>query len=234
MRRLWRFAPKAVRQSLLLTLLAVPNSALADDTIHAPPRSASLTWDGVNHSYLYATVSYRDVVNADIKAKLTRGLPTTIVFTANLSRVGSDVPAASTVQSCRITWHVWEEAYRLEIIRAGASTSLTWTTTTEGVLRRCAEARRLLVATRDQVPVGVPLVLHVRVDVNPIGDDLLQKIKRWVSRPAGSGSSAPGDALFGTFTGFFMQRIGEAERVLIFTTRPAVPTVASQSSKSSP
>ena len=88
MRRVWRVAPRAVRRSLSLALLAVSSSALADDAIHAPPRSASLTWDGVNHSYLYATVSYRDVVSADIKAKLTRGLPTTIVFTANLRSDG--------------------------------------------------------------------------------------------------------------------------------------------------
>jgi hypothetical protein len=73
-----------------------------------------------------------------------------------------------------------------------------------------------------------PLVLQAKVQVNPVSDDVLQKIKRWVSRPTGTSTAAPGDALFSTFTGLFLQRIAEAERVLIFSTKPTLPSINRQ------
>jgi hypothetical protein len=66
--------------------------------------------------------------------------------------------------------------------------------------------------------------MHAKVQVNPMSEDVLLKIKRWVSRPTGTSTAAPGDALFSTFTGLFLQRIGEAEKVLLFSTRPTVPS----------
>ena len=95
----------------------------------------------------------------------------------------------------------------------------------EGVLRRCAEANRLLTGTRQQIPVNVPLYSLGQVQVNPVSNEVLAKIQRWVSRPTGTGTAAPGDALFSTFTGLFLQRIGRAERQVQFRTRAVVPTV---------
>jgi hypothetical protein len=171
------------------------------------------------------SVTFRDAVDTGIRQKLTRGLPTTIVMTASIHVVGGTSPVATTAQSCKIVWHVWEEAYRLEIHRPGERPQPTWTTTTEGVLRRCAEANRLLAGARDQIPLGRAIYAVGHVQVNPIGADVLAKIQRWVSRPSGTSTAAPGDALFSTFTGLFLQRIGQAERHVRFRTLSSVPAV---------
>jgi hypothetical protein len=102
-----------------------------------------------------------------------------------------------------------------------------WTTTLEGVLRRCAEASDLLVAHQSQLTPGVPVDLEGKVQVNPVSPLVLQKIKRWVSRPTGTSTAAPGDALFSTFTGLFLQRIGDAEHEVGFSTSLVVPSVRS-------
>jgi hypothetical protein len=145
-------------------------------------------------------------------------------------RASDTTPVATTVQSCKVTWHVWEEAYRIEVMDP-SGTQTRWTTTVEGVLRRCAEARELLAANRSQLEPGVRVFVRAKVQVNPVNPMLLEKIKRWVSRPTGTGTAAPGDALFGTFTGLFLQRIGEAERELDFVSPPVVPTVKPQPPK---
>src|SRR5690606_13826051 len=111
---------------------------------------------------LFGSVSYRDVVDQGVRRKLTRGLPTTIALTATLYRAGSEIPVATTAQTCKVTWHVWEEAYRIEMVRPGSSRT-RWTTTLEGVLRRCAEARSLLMATSQQIPVGAAVYLRGKV-----------------------------------------------------------------------
>ena len=203
-----------------------PTLALGDNESLGATREARLVWEGTGRERLLADLSFRDVIDGEIREKLSRGLPTTIVFTATLHRPGIAEALATTAQTCRVTWHVWEEAYRLEISRPGEIRPPTWTTTIEGVLRRCAEVHRLLTATRSQVVGDGPLVLQAKVQVNPVSEEVLQKIKRWVSRPAGTSTAAPGDALFSTFTGLFLQRIGDAERVLVFSTRPAIPTIS--------
>jgi hypothetical protein len=95
--------------------------------------------------------------------------------------------------------------------------------TLEGVLRRCAEVKRLLVATSRELPTGIAVSLRARLQVNPVSPEILDKIKMWVSRPARTGTAAPGDALFSTFTGLFMQRISDAERTLDIVTVETVP-----------
>jgi hypothetical protein len=205
--------------------LAAPAMARAQASKKPPPpgREAAFVWDP-DKRFLSVSVVFRDALDEALRTKLTRGLPTTIVFTAALYRVGADKPVATTVQSCRITWLVWDEVYKIEITRPDGSETLK-TVAVNGVLRRCAETKELLVGTRDQVPFGVPLVLQAKVQVNPVSPEVLQRLKRWVSRPTGTSTAAPGDALFSTFTGLFLQRIGEAERQLSFSTRPSTPKV---------
>lgn len=184
-------------------------------------RNALLEWD-TDRRLLYVGLVFRDLVDAGIQSKLSRGFPTTIVLTATVQRGGSTQVLSTTTQTCKVTWHVWEEMYHVEIVRPG-STRVNWTPTLEGVLKRCAEARRLLAGDATQIPLGVPLYVRGSIQVNPVSPQVLSKLRRWVMRPSSTGTAAPGDALFSTFTGLFLQRIGDAERDQKFVTRPAEP-----------
>jgi hypothetical protein len=208
-----------VSAGCLSAVLALSAAARAEDT-RLPVRIARIQWEDARFTQMSISVSFREVITPEIQAKLTRGLPTSILLTAGLYAKDSEDPVGTTVQTCRVTWHVWEEAYRVELNRATLPTATSWTTTIEGVMRRCGEARRLPIALGPRFRRTMVLSGRARVLVNPIGDDVLQKIKRWVSRPTGTNTSAPGDALFGAFTGFFMQHIGEAERIAVFETAP--------------
>jgi hypothetical protein len=213
--------------AVLLLATALPGAARADTPKPPPPRPVTFQWDAPKRN-LYVNLAFRDAVDAQIRDKLGRGLPTTIVFTGALFRPGAAQPVSTTAQTCRITWHVWDEVYLIEVVRPG-STRLERSLTLNGVLRRCAEvggstpARWLLAGTNEQVPFGVPLYLRGKVLVNPVSPEVLQKIRRWVSRPSGTGVAAPGDALFSTFTGLFLQRVGDAERELEILTSVQTP-----------
>jgi len=207
---------------LVLGLLcATTRPARAQEPEPPVVRSALLEWD-VDRRLLYLDMTFRDLVDSGIQSKLSRGFPTTLVLTATVQRDGSSEVLSTTTQTCRITWHVWEEAYHVEVVRPG-STRVSWTTTIEGVLKRCAEARRLLAGDSTQIPAGVPLWVRGSIQVNPVSPQVLSKLRRWVMRPSSTGTAVPGDALFSTFTGLFMQRIGDAERDQKFVTRPAEP-----------
>ena len=190
-----------------------------------PDRAVTLTIDA-SRRQLYASFTFRDAITPKVQAKLQRGLPTTVVMTGLLYASGQLEPVASTVQSCKTTWHVWEEMYRVELTRPneGGKVRRHWTPTLNGVLRRCAEANRLLVASGVTLPANVQLQLRATVQVNPLSKELLQKIQHWITLPARSATTNPGGALFGTFTRLFMARVGEAEHIVEFRTRLALPT----------
>jgi len=213
----------------LCVALALLVRPVAAQNQEPTPRDALFTWDEARR-YLYLGVSFRDAVDDSIRQKLRRGLPTTIVLTAAIYPVGGTQPLSTTAQSCKVTWHVWEEIYIVEVTRPNAS-RVEKTLTVNGVLRRCAEVQAtqtrglLLAGNAAQIPFGVPLFVKAKVQVNPMSPELLSKIKRWVSRPTGTATAAPGDALFSTFTGLFLQRIGEAERELDFSTKPVLPLI---------
>lgn len=204
--------------------LAVGPASAQQVEVSKTPREARFEWDPTRKD-LYASFAFRDVVDATVLRKLRLGLPTSIVLTGLLYAEGVERPLASTLQNCKITWHVWEEMYRIEIARPNQrAVARHWTPTVNGVLRRCAEADKLLVANVEQLPASAPaLVLKARVLVNPVSPELLAKIERWVTKPANTATASAGSVLFSTFTGLFMSRIGEAERVLEFGTAPASP-----------
>lgn len=214
----------------VLLLMLVPIAARAQARA-IPTRDVSFEWDA-EAKLLYLTAAFRDVVDPELQAKLSRGLPTTIVLTAAIYRVGAgaSTPLSTTAHTCKVTWHVWEEAYRVEITRPGGS-QVRWTTTVEGVLRRCADVRRLIAGTAQQIPLNTPLFCSAKVQVNPLSAEVMQKLKLWVLRPSGTATAAPSDALFSTFTGLFLQRVGEAERELKFNSRPQQPTVVRPSTE---
>lgn len=214
-RRRWAWLP-------LLIVLSVARGAAAQAEPPPVQRDIDLSWD-TDKNLLYLDIGFRDIIDDGIRNKLSRGLPTTIVLTATIQKAGSSEPLSSTTQTCRITWHVWEEAYYVEIVRPGW-TQARWTTTLEGVLRRCAEARRLLAGDLTQVSPALQLYARGTIQINPVSAEVLQQLKRWVMRPSSTGTAAPGDALFSTFAGLFMQRIGDAEHELHFFTRARLPT----------
>jgi hypothetical protein len=171
---------------------------------------------------LHATFSYRDVVDADVQRKLQSGLTTVIVLAGGVfeaDRGGSPVPGTGVWQSCRVTFDVWNEVYRLQIARPEGDRKAV-AVNLEGVLRRCTEVRALPV--QGVLTPSARYFLAATVEVNPVSQEMLEQIRRWVSRPPGSGAVSPGDSLFGSFVGLFVARIGKADRTISFRTQTFV------------
>jgi hypothetical protein len=200
---------------LALSLLTVASRAGAQDT--PPIRQAALAFD--DNQILRASVAYHDVVDAPTVAKLKGGLPTTIAMRAYVFREGATQPVAATYKGCKVIYDLWDDLYRLEITQAGKANEITQSPTLGGVLRRCAEMDRLPIAPRSVLPPIGDYYIAVIIEVNPVSPEMVDRIKRWVSRPTGASTAAPGDALFGSFVGLFVARIGTADRQIGFRTQ---------------
>ena len=140
------------------------------------------------------------------------------VFTASkrlLLYCGSGARSALAAKSCRIVYDLWDEVFRIELAQPGGQLN-TVAVNVEGVLRNCAEARRLPLVDRALLTDGTRYFVATLVEVNPVSPEMLDRIKKWVTRP--TSSIGPGDSLFGSFVGLFVARIGDADRKLSFRT----------------
>jgi hypothetical protein len=71
---------------------------------------------------------------------------------------------------------------------------------------------------------GTEYVLAVRGDLNPISEDLLIEVRRWLVQPArGPRRLGAGDSFFGSFVSIFVNpRIEDSERQVRFVSQPFV------------
>src|SRR5262249_28986063 len=168
------------------------------------------------------TVSFRDVVDAEIAKKLESGLPTVVTMRGYLFREAGGDPIALTAKSCRIVYDLWDEVFRIQLAQPGGPTSAV-AVNVEGVLRNCCEARKLPLVDRALLTEGSQYFVATLVEVNPVSPEMLDRIKRWVTRPNGSNAIGPGDSLFGSFVGLFVARIGDADKKLSFRTQAFLP-----------
>jgi len=203
---------------------AWPSSAHADDEAQVAPaqlpqRQANFAWD---KTLLRASFSFKDVIDRGLAEKLSSGLPTTILMRAYVLAEGQSDPIALAVRTCRVTYDLWDEVYRIRLSGPGGERD-TAAINVEGVLRLCTEARDLPIVDKSLLRANRPHFLGVIVDVNPISPQMLEQIRRWVARPTGSTGIGPGDALFGSFVGLFVRQIGTSDRTLRFRTQTFTP-----------
>lgn len=213
---------------LALALTAPPRLARADDPPkpeEVPKRQANFTWEKneqTGQTLLRASFSYRDVIDKAMADKLSSGLPTVIAMRAYVAREGETNPIALAVRTCRVSFDLWDEVYRLKIAAPGGERDSA-ALNLEGVLRQCADARDFPVADKAILTPGRAHFLGVIVEVNPVSPQMLAQLRQWVSRPAGSTGIGPGDALFGSFVSLFVRQLGTADRTLRFRTQPVTP-----------
>lgn len=208
-----------VSAALAAALLVAPAARAqdADDAEKArklPVRRAQLV---VDSDWLAVTVSWRDVIDASIRKKLLSGLPTVIAARAYVFPAETQKAVALGAMTCHVVFDLWDEVFRITVRQGGLRRRMV-AVNVEGVLRRCADARRLPVARRIVLGSG-PHFLGVLVEVNPLSKEMLERIKRWVVLPRGTGAVGPGDSLFGSFVGLFVTQVPDADNSVAFRTQ---------------
>lgn len=207
----------------LLFVLTLDRVARADDPpaepAKLPARSANFAWD---KTLLRASFSFRDALEPPLAQKLSSGLPMTVAMRAYVLREGETDPVALAVRTCRVVYDLWDEIYRIKTAGPGGERD-TAAINADGVLRQCFEARDFPVVDRTVLRAGAAHYLGVIVEINPVSPQMLEQMRKWVSRPTGSTGIGPSDALFGSFVGLFVRNIGTSDKTLRFRTQTLTP-----------
>jgi hypothetical protein len=203
-----------VREPLALAQTAQPTAPAL-----LPLREANFAWD---NGLLRASFSFSDVLDPAVRQKLSSGPTSTIAMRAYVIREGETTPVMLAVQTCQVTYDLWENVYQVTRKNAAGTTQQP-VANLGGVERLCGRALDLAIATRASLRSGVAHFLAVIVDVNPVSEDVRAQMRQWMQRPVGSAEVGPGDALFSAFVLLLFRDVGGSDRTVQFRTRVFVP-----------
>ncbi len=183
-----------------------------------PLRQANYAWD---KDLLRASFSYRDILDAAIVRKLQSGLATTIAMRAYVYHQGSSTPVALAPRVCKVVFDLWDEVFRVHISEPEGERDQA--AVLDGVRRLCTDARDLAVVKKNLLNAGEPYFLGVVVDVNPVSQEMIDQMRRWLTKPTGATVIGPSDALFGNFAQLFARQVPTSDKTVTFRTQDVTP-----------
>ena len=195
--------------AICVSLLVLASAALAEAVVK--PRTMGLVFRrGVPHLYYSA----RDLIDASAYKKLESGLPQRIVVQHFVYAPHRRQPLAAGGHSCRVVYDLWQAAYRIEYERFGGKLKNEVVTTRAEVVERCLVIRNFPLGTAADFVGRDAVYVASLIELNPLSESTIARIRRWLSRPRGD-ESLNGRAFFGSFVSLFVNdRIGSAERAL--------------------
>jgi len=213
----WVFAALAL--SFLRPPVATAQTARPAAPADLPVRRANFAWD---QGLLRASFSFPDVLDPAIRQKLSNGPASTIAMRAYVFREGQKTPVAIAVQTCVVSYDLWEDVYQVRFTDASGTTQRP-VANLGGVERWCAHAQDLPITTRGALKAGASHFLAVIVDVNPVSEEVRSQMRQWMQRPIGVAELGPSDALFSAFVLLFFRDVGGSELTVQFRTPSFVP-----------
>jgi hypothetical protein len=168
-------------------------------------------WMARGETAIVASADLRPLIDADLRRRLTSGLTTTLVLTLEL-RDEKNALMGGTIRVARARWDLWHEQISAIIDGPDGSHAVTYASVNL-FLKNFARVQAQPVAPA--VPRDGRLYrLHARLEVNPLSDAQLARMRRWLAQsPEGASLDPLNGTLLGSFVRFFDNlKPGVAER----------------------
>lgn len=192
--------------------------ALAAAVLLGAPPSPTF-WVERGERAILASADLRPLIDADLRRRLTSGLTTTLVLTLQL-RDKDNTLVGGTIRVARARYDLWHE--QVSVVLDGPDGSRTETYASVNLfLRTFAHVRSAPIAPL--VPRDDRLYrLHARLEVNPLSDAQLARMRRWLAQsPDGTSLDPLNGTLLGSFVRFFDNlKPGVAERQISAIAHP--------------
>ena len=198
---------------LLLVLVGWPTGrARADEGDDVVVRRFRFAEKGKS---LTVSVSFTDVFDERLLRELETGVATTVVLRAYVYPDGKDaLPVAFTTATLRVVYDIWEEVYEVQIEDARGRRKFVEASKAEA-LKRVTTLAGFAVAPLATLPIGDYFFVGMVVEVNPVSEELLAEVRRWLARDADKQRAAGESSFFGSFVSVFVNpKIPVSDRTL--------------------
>lgn len=168
---------------------------------------------------LVVTTTLTRIFDAAAYDKLEKGFVSTVVIRMWVYKAGSGEPVSFQLLQRRCVFDLWDEIYEVRLDGPGGRV-------TKKVKFR-ADALKLLTSL-DEVPIArtsdIPYedhhVLAIEAELNPVSQQTLAEVRRWLTQGTGGGLDR-GGSFFGSFVSVFVNpKIAAADRVIRIQSQP--------------
>jgi hypothetical protein len=164
------------------------------------------------------TFSYRDVFSKKVREKLTSGLPTRLMVQIALESKKRKKPITYWARAIEIVYDLWEEDFVITV-EDNRGRRRTRVKTTDEAIRVAGVLWRTPIAGIKGLEPGMYRLRFV-AEANPVSKEMVENIRRWLSRPSGGHGSEARSNFFGSFVGSFVDRnIGKADKTVSFVSQ---------------
>lgn len=165
---------------------------------------------------LVMSLGLQDLLRAEDVRRLQSGFSSRVLVRVALYRMDDDEPVAQAVRHTEIVYDLWDEKFRARRQQSNSQApELRETADVQEAIDFACAFYAFAVANLNQLEPGVSYRLSVRADLNPISQELLADVRRWLARPTGRNGVGSGDSVFGSFVSIFVNpRIEDSERQL--------------------
>jgi hypothetical protein len=165
---------------------------------------------------LVASVGLQDLFQPRDIDRLLSGFSTRVLIRVALLREGSDEPVAQATRLSEIVYDLWDEKIRVRTsTHEPTKPEVHAVATPKAAVDAATNLAAFPLVALDKLQPGATYHLSVRADLNPISEELVTNVRRWLSRPSGRGKAGSGDNFFGSFVSVFVNpRIEDSERLI--------------------
>ena len=207
--------------ALAVAAATAPRAARADEPI--PQRTTGVV---VKHGQLLLSVGLQDLFGSTERQHLTSGFSSRILIRIALQDASSEArePVALGIQRAEIVYDIWDEKFSVRVTRGLGSELRALAPNADEAIWRATVLSQFPIADLARLRPGGRYVVLVRGDLNPISEDLLADVRRWLVQPSrGQRRLSAGDSFFGSFVSIFVNpRIEDSERQVRFVSQPFV------------
>jgi hypothetical protein len=208
-----------VKRALLVALVLVAASASADDEpviaqrMRFIERATALTVN-TTITKLFDSAAY----NA-----LDSGFTSTVFIRMWVYPSGSTEPVSFVALDRQVVYNLWDEEYELSFKEPGGRRKFKEKRKSEA-LKALTSLDGVPIAPLANLPYGSPTenvyMLAMSVELNPVSDQTLTEVRRWLTQGSGGGLDR-GGAFFGSFVSVFVNpKIPPADRVIRIRSQP--------------
>jgi hypothetical protein len=201
----------------LVALLGGGGARAADPP---PPRTTGVN---LKSGQLLVSVGAQDLFGPAERQHLTSGFSTRILLRLALQEEEEEGEVVALgVQRAEIVYDIWDEKFRVRVTRGLGTELRVLVPTADAAIWQATALWQFPLADVARLRPGTRYVVLVRGDLNPISEDLLADVRRWLVQPArGQRRLAAGDSFFGSFISIFVNpRIEDSERQVRFVSQP--------------
>jgi hypothetical protein len=170
---------------------------------------------------LVVSVGLQDLFGPRDVERLLSGFSTRVLIRVALLRDGLAEPVATATRLAEVVYDLWDEKLRVRLSTGNAGTSQTLVVpTAKAAVDAATTLSDFAITDLDTLDARSTYHASVRADLNPVSDELVTNVRRWLSHPSGHGRAGSADSFFGSFVSVFVNpRIDDSERMVQVTSQ---------------